>query len=641
MDDSMEVDDTSDRNLVPVESIKVIAESIGISNLNEEVCKRLTEDLEFRLKEVYIAAIFPVYYVTVLQIVQNATKFMLHSKRGQLLCSDIDNSLRGKNIEPLYGFECHEYIPLRHSSGGGKEIYYHDDQEVDLIDIISSPLPKLPCEVTIRTHWLAVDGVQPLIPENLPPLSLNQQKEQALSHKEQENLSSKELRLERKRKKEENGENNMIKLKSLEPHTLSLEQQYYYKEITDACTGLSDGKRQEALSTIASDPGLYQLLPQLITFIDEGIKINISHRKLTNLANMLKLTKALLENDSVSIEMFLHDLIPSIASCLLNRQLCQRPESEDHWSVRDLAAKIIALMCKKYSNCINNIQTRLTRIFSKALSNNSQGLAVHYGAIVGFGELGQESIIACVIPILKQEGEFIKAAQIATAGPTKVIEQVAANKLQTAIQRYCSLHLMQTRSANDTLQNYQQDYGYLGTLLYNQVKSLRQGRSTMTLTNLQKSRTIVTTANKTSPVTVTKIQTPKGTAAISLGSPTLSAGGLRFQITSTNTSSGGSVATIPVSLLSAVVNNPSVAQAVLASQLSSQSDSLVSTLQELVSSTAVTTTTGSTTAGITSGITTATTTGTTAGITSSITTTTTTATTATTGNSNAQSKPSK
>ena len=50
----METDDGDDRHLLSVDSVKVIAESIGISALDEEVCKRLTEDLEFRLKEVYI-----------------------------------------------------------------------------------------------------------------------------------------------------------------------------------------------------------------------------------------------------------------------------------------------------------------------------------------------------------------------------------------------------------------------------------------------------------------------------------------------------------------------------------------------------------------------------------------------------------
>lgn len=47
----MEVDE-SDRHLMSTDSIKVMAESIGISNLNEDVCKRLSEEMEFRLKEV-------------------------------------------------------------------------------------------------------------------------------------------------------------------------------------------------------------------------------------------------------------------------------------------------------------------------------------------------------------------------------------------------------------------------------------------------------------------------------------------------------------------------------------------------------------------------------------------------------------
>ena len=534
---------------------------------------------------------------------------MRHGKRGQLLCSDIDHALKTKNIEPLYGFECTEYIPLRHSSGGGKDLYYPDDQEIDLVDIVSSPLPKLPCEVTIRSHWLTVEGTQPDIPENVPPMSLEAQKEQAAAVSQSDHdviLASKEVRLDRKRKKEKDDANgDLVKLKPLQAHTLSLEQQLYYKELTDTCVGVSDSKRQEALSSLSCDPGLYQLLPQLICFINEGIKVNIAQRKLTVLRNLLKMVKALLDNNSISVEKFLHDLIPSILSCLMNRYLCQRPESEDHWSVRDLAAKIVALICKKYSNSVNNIQTRVTRIFSQALGNTTQGLAVHYGAMMGFAELGQESVLACVVPRLKQEGELIKTAQVGVAGPTKVIEQIAANKLQVLLQRHCAPCLVQSRPATDTLQTYQQEYGYLGTAMFSQVKSLRLGRPTLTVASVQKvvnpsSRSptspLASPLGKTkppplslpsSPVTTGKIQTPKGTT-VSISSSTMAAA--LVQLASSNSSGVGSpMATIPVSLLSAVVNNPSVAQAVLASQLSTEPASsalstVVSTLQEMQSS---------------------------------------------------------
>lgn len=84
-----------------------------------------------------------------------------------------------------------------------------------------------------------------------------------------------------------------------------MEQQLYYKEITEACVGSCEAKRavrphhpavpqilfsqalqipshlcphitrshlpQEALQSIATDPGLYQMLPRFSTFISEGV----------------------------------------------------------------------------------------------------------------------------------------------------------------------------------------------------------------------------------------------------------------------------------------------------------------------------------------------------------------------------------
>ena len=574
----MDVDGGPERHLLPVESIKAMAESIGISGLGDGPCKRLSEDLEYRLKEV----------------VQNAVKFSRHAKRRKVTCPDIDHALKLKNIEPLYGFECAEYIPLRHASGGGKDLYYRDDQEVDLVDIIGSPLPKLPCDVTLRAHWLAVEGVQPSIPENVPPASLEEQRKQAtaaalVSHQDS-SVQSREIKLDRKKKKEKeespsNGE--WSKLKPLQTHGLSLEQQIYYKEITDACIGLSDSKRQEALVSLSVDPGLYQLLPQMISFIIEGVKVNIAHHKLIMLRHMLRMVKALLDNPALSLEKYLHDLLPSVTSCLLNRQICLRPESEDHWSVRDQAAKILAAICKKYSNTVNNMQGRLTRILSQALNNNTQGLAVHYAAVMAFVEMGQETVTALVVPRLKQEGELIKSVQLAS-NQVKVAEQIAANKLQNLLQKHCAPSLVQLRSATDTTQVFQNEYGYLGPALYNQVKALRQGKPTVSALALHVGQKTPspTVRSPTSPLLLPKARPPPLTIPVTatkisvsprvpnLASPTQLAAALRVvtQSASTSQSSSSPVVSIPASILSAVVNNPSVAQAVLASQLSMNSE---------------------------------------------------------------------
>ena len=44
----MEVDEGPVHHLLPAESIKMMGESVGVSNLSEDAAMRLSEDLEFR-----------------------------------------------------------------------------------------------------------------------------------------------------------------------------------------------------------------------------------------------------------------------------------------------------------------------------------------------------------------------------------------------------------------------------------------------------------------------------------------------------------------------------------------------------------------------------------------------------------------
>ncbi len=56
-------------------------------------------------------------------------------------------------------------------------------------------------------------------------------------------------------------------------HELSTEQQLYYREITEACVGADETRRQEALTSLATDTGMHQMLPRFSTFISEGVKV--------------------------------------------------------------------------------------------------------------------------------------------------------------------------------------------------------------------------------------------------------------------------------------------------------------------------------------------------------------------------------
>ena len=53
-------------------------------------------------------------------------------------------------------------------------MHFLDDKELDLNDLVSQPMPKIPLAPSLRAHWLAIDGVQPSIPENPPAAEKDQ-----------------------------------------------------------------------------------------------------------------------------------------------------------------------------------------------------------------------------------------------------------------------------------------------------------------------------------------------------------------------------------------------------------------------------------------------------------------------------------
>eukprot|EP00051_Salpingoeca_urceolata_P016278 m.215327 g.215327 ORF g.215327 m.215327 type:complete len:231 (-) comp18634_c0_seq4:938-1630(-) len=147
-------------SVLPKDSVRVVAQAHGFPDIDDDVAVALASDLEYRLRE----------------ITQEATKFMRHSKRRRLTTQDINNALRHRNLEPIYGYSLPQPEPAKLEQlfrrAGTSDVFYIPDETVDLADFVNStPLPKLPLDVTFSNHWLAIDGYQPAIPEN-PPIAI-------------------------------------------------------------------------------------------------------------------------------------------------------------------------------------------------------------------------------------------------------------------------------------------------------------------------------------------------------------------------------------------------------------------------------------------------------------------------------------
>ena len=116
------------------DNIKDVAESVGITSLNDDVLLALSSDIEYRLS----------------QVLEEALKFMRHSRRMTLSTQDVAQALRVLDIEPLYGYESTR--PLRFgeaSIGPGQPLFYVEDEEVDFEKLINAPLPKVPQEIKL------------------------------------------------------------------------------------------------------------------------------------------------------------------------------------------------------------------------------------------------------------------------------------------------------------------------------------------------------------------------------------------------------------------------------------------------------------------------------------------------------------
>ncbi|KAG0214040.1 hypothetical protein BGX28_002906 [Mortierella sp. GBA30] len=377
-----------------------IAESVGIPNLKDDVAVSLAQDVEYRIHE----------------IVQEAMKFMRHGKRTKLTVDDINNALRVRNVEPLYGFSTADPTRFRRTTTGTpatgtNELFFVEDEELDFESILSAPLPKVPLDVTYTAHWLAIEGVQPAIPQNPTPTDAKT------------DLLHKRIKLDAAtqpvvpgikpgssttlQSSISNTNNNTpnAEIKPLVKHVLSKELQMYYERLTTAVLSPDEVLRATGISSLQNDPGLHQLLPYFVQLVAEKVTQNL--RNLSVLESMMAMVRALLDNRNLFVEPYLHQLMPAILTCVVGKRLGETPQ-EDHWSLRSTATDILLLICHKYGTSYHTLQPRITRTLLRAFLDPEKALTTHYGAILGLSRMGPEVFKTLVLPNLKTYSNVIE-----------------------------------------------------------------------------------------------------------------------------------------------------------------------------------------------------------------------------------------
>lgn len=354
-------------SIVAKEAIEVIAQSIGITNLSPDVSLTLAPDVEYRLRE----------------IIQEAIKCMRHSRRTALTAHDVDTALILRNVEPIYGFGSGgDKAPLRFkraAAAGHKDLYYIDDKDVNFKHVIEAPLPKPPLDTSLSSHWLAIEGVQPAIPENVPIEALGVISDGKKSDYKDDGLS--------------------IDVKLPVKDILSRELQLYFEKVTELTKRRSESAIfKQALVSLATDSGLHPLVPYFIQFIADEVSRNLNNFSL--LFAVMRIARSLLQNPYIHIEPYLHQLMPSIITCLVAKRLGNR-FSDNHWELRNFTANLVASICKRFGHAYHNLQPRIMRTLVHAFLDPTKSLPQHYGSIQGLAALGPSVVRLLILPNLE------------------------------------------------------------------------------------------------------------------------------------------------------------------------------------------------------------------------------------------------
>jgi len=236
---------------------------------------------------------------------------MRHARRTTLTTADVDLALRTLNIEPLYGHAPHapstfrRAVPFTHMASAGT-VWFVEDEEIDFDRVLREEKIVIPKGVSWTAHWLAVEGVQPLVPENPPAVPREEPTTSASAAVNGKSSPSKQQQQQQQQANQQNQPSQLVK------QVLSRELQLYYTRLTSSLlppsTSAADiAKRTAALASLRADAGLQALLPYLVKWVGEGAVGVLrdgadSEQDGRTLETLLDVVSAILRNSTLFIE---------------------------------------------------------------------------------------------------------------------------------------------------------------------------------------------------------------------------------------------------------------------------------------------------------------------------------------------------
>jgi transcription initiation factor TFIID subunit 6 len=385
-------------------------------------------------------------------ILELASRIRRHKGQFRLRVSDINESLSSKGFPILLGYRS-THSPRFFSVGefDGLEIRTTEDHSIPLSSFRGVPLKPYPTGSTLDFHWLAINGIQPQIEQNVidrpagfipdtrlrgppPPLQFTDPSVVLVSSK------------------------------SLVPQHL----QDYFLRAQDVLRkqGNSNTELQEyklLIDQLSTDAAFQPLVPFFIRTAWDHI--SSGPRSLPQLMMALNICRALFQNQNLECESNLGVFI-SIALTLMIAGTLGDDPFDELCSLRENAADFLGLVVHGSQPRYPDLIVRTAGYLLAVLLDERCGPTSQYGAAVGLLRLGCDLVRELLIPHLSDLLERLQAG-LAVSDPQKRLQ---ARHLYGVLARICGIcfHKEVATGTMDeqSAETYKQIHAFFGNDLF-------------------------------------------------------------------------------------------------------------------------------------------------------------------------------
>ena len=331
---------------------------------------------------------------------------------------------------------------------------------VDLNAYLQSEMTiKPPNEINMTLHWLAVDGVMPMIPMNdVWNYTAEGGSGRGGQYQGNDIVPVLELDADINNTTSKSREEESIRIRELQHRLLSEELQLYYQRVTSTINNpySTNTEINTILMGITNDVGIQEIIPFLSRFIASGLMLSSSSSssKKKNTAKhngsiaycrkLVQVFNAMLSNKHVHLDLFLHQLISPLGTCIVVKKISSNNDDDDeqqHWALREEAARTLVKACNLYGGQYTTLRPRIIKLLTQQALRVDRPLVTQYGGIVGITNFGPRAIDAFILPLVgtyweRWEDELIlvSSSSISGDGGGKKRDMVRENELQMCQQ---------------------------------------------------------------------------------------------------------------------------------------------------------------------------------------------------------------